>query len=162
LVAGVCGAYGPWVDQGAASVPSPYTDSTTVDATCYQYRVQVWDNVDNPMFVTSPSVLLVDRTPPTGTIAAAPTGPAGGIVTFTGTAADAGSGVQLVNLKASGPGGNFTICLGPATPAHVDLFLGHDQPGSARGSVHADARGQGRCQQPRGTARVDHAHLLRG
>jgi hypothetical protein len=91
-------------------------DSTTVDANCYEYQLVATDNVGNVATLVSPSQVEVDRTAPTGTIAAAPVGPVGGnAVSLTGTSADAASGVQKVDLTFSGPASG-AVCHSPASP----------------------------------------------
>jgi chitinase len=68
------------------------------------------DNVMNSVTVSTSQTTRVDRTAPTGTISAVPVGPVNGTTTITGTATDAASGVQSVDVTYSGPASG-NICL---------------------------------------------------
>jgi hypothetical protein len=46
LGGGTCGAFGAWSDL-ATNPPASYTDSTILDANCYEYQLVTYDNVEN-------------------------------------------------------------------------------------------------------------------
>jgi hypothetical protein len=64
---GGCSTFGAWSTVAAAPV-SPWTDSTLVHGTCYQYRHVATDNVGNERITTSPSSLHSMAAVPTATI----------------------------------------------------------------------------------------------
>ncbi|MCB0878189.1 MAG: Ig-like domain repeat protein [Thermoleophilia bacterium] len=108
LTGGICGAYGGWADIGPAKPASPYADGSLANGKCYQYRLQVTDNVGNTTPAVSLNEVKVDNTRPTGTIVA-PAGPWAGAQTVDATTADTGSGVASALLTYSGPASG-TIC----------------------------------------------------
>ncbi|MCW2950770.1 MAG: laminin sub domain 2, partial [Thermoleophilia bacterium] len=112
LSGGVCTGFGPWGDLGAPSPSSPYADATTLDATCYEYRIETYDNVNNVETIAATGQQKIDRTPPSGTITT-PTGPyVSGVVSITGTHADAQSAVQRFDLTYSGTSNGTITCNG--------------------------------------------------
>ena len=113
LVGNTCGAYGSWGNMGGTSPASPFTDRSTVDGYCYQYRVLTHDKVDNSTPVEPGITVKVDRTAPTGTISANPAGPVPGTQTISGTSTDATTDVASVAVKYDGPStGTMTGCTG--------------------------------------------------
>ncbi|MCW2950771.1 MAG: laminin sub domain 2, partial [Thermoleophilia bacterium] len=111
LSAGVCntGAWGAWSNVGAANPVSPLLDTTTSDGFCYQYELDVTDNVGNVANYTGTNTVMVDRSPPSGAVDGNPVGPVSGTVPLTGTSTDGGSGVQKVDVTYSGPASG-TVC----------------------------------------------------
>jgi len=57
---GSCAVYGSWTDVGPLDPPVGFTDATVVAGNCYNYREQVWDNVENLATFTSANDMKVD------------------------------------------------------------------------------------------------------
>jgi hypothetical protein len=112
---GICsGAWGGWTQVATGTGASgTYTDSALADGTCYDYGLVLFDNVRNqsptPVLDALGDIVRIDRTPPTGAITGPP-GPWAGVVTITGTATDANSGVVDMDLTTIAPTAN-DICL---------------------------------------------------
>ena len=117
MVNGACGTWSPFGDVGPNNPASPFTDTTVSDGYCYQYQLQVFDNVQNIGVVPSAETVKLDTTAPTGTIGASPVGPVAGTQTISGTSDDTSSGVNTVVVKyaSSVSSGTFGSCSGIAT-----------------------------------------------
>lgn len=59
---GSCGTFGAWMAIDSINPTSPVTDTSLADNTCYRYRLEVRDNVDNVEYATSANVVRVDQT----------------------------------------------------------------------------------------------------
>ncbi|MCW2962367.1 MAG: hypothetical protein JWM90_2754, partial [Thermoleophilia bacterium] len=112
LSGSLCGVYGTPTQVGGASPTSPYSDPTLANGFCYRYQLITVDHVGNEASWTSSNEVKVDDVRPTGTIDLPPTY-VSGTATFTGTSADAGSGVAGVTLSYTGPG-TVPNCVNPA------------------------------------------------
>ncbi len=84
------GAFGcSWETAGGS-----YSDGT------YELRAKLEGEAASPETVTTPTMtVVVDNTPPTGSVTTPPTHGVGGVATITGTASDSGSGVASWQLQ---------------------------------------------------------------
>ncbi|MCW2956999.1 MAG: hypothetical protein JWO69_1868, partial [Thermoleophilia bacterium] len=121
LAGGSCTMPAPgagWADLGTPNPTSPFVDGALADGTCYEYRLQVWDNVDNREDTVATQQVKVDRTLPTGSFTAPLDGAyVNDIVTFTGTTADVHSGVASFALAYDGANGSGVIACDGLQPS---------------------------------------------
>ncbi|MCW2961569.1 MAG: Na-Ca exchanger/integrin-beta4, partial [Thermoleophilia bacterium] len=124
LSAGVCAPMpASWANVSAPNPASPYEDTTIADGFCYEYRIDVVDNVGNHSYFDLPTnTIMVDTTKPIGSISGTPVGPMAGPFDITGTSFDGGSGVQRVNIGVDDGNGfaisNLCIIISPAPTAN--------------------------------------------
>jgi hypothetical protein len=124
-----------WTQVGVTGEVSPFTDSTTVENECYQYRVGVYDNTNNPGWMQDTSQRVrIDTTNPTGTFnvppVVAPNFVKGTSVSLTGTAADSGgSGVASIQVQlGAGPGVACTPAVAASWACTWDTTTAPDGP----------------------------------
>ncbi|MCW2955533.1 MAG: laminin sub domain 2 [Thermoleophilia bacterium] len=111
--AGTCGAFGAWSNIGPTNPSSPFTDATVIASTCYEYRLNVIDNVGNQAIYVASGVVggasPADTTNPSGFVSGSPVGPVSSQVTLTGGASDT-VGVARIDLSHGGGSAADSIC----------------------------------------------------
>ncbi|MCB0878564.1 MAG: Ig-like domain repeat protein, partial [Thermoleophilia bacterium] len=105
LVSGVCDPLGAWgIVPGSTTNPAAsFVDTSTVTGKCYEYRYALPDRVTNWYYLYNNVVVRKDTVAPTGLINPITPNPTSGLVTVSGNAADAASGVDYVRVEYDGP-----------------------------------------------------------
>lgn len=101
LTSGTCGTFGSWSDIGGSSPSSPYSDTGLSANTCYEYQINVLDNVSNTATTTASGQLKVDQGAPTGlSVSNLSNDRVDGVAVLTWTAAsDSQSGLDHYEVK---------------------------------------------------------------
>jgi hypothetical protein len=122
-----CSSWTGWTQVGSLNPTSPYNDTNVVSGRCYEYRLEVFDNVHNSVNYTSGSTAKVSTASPVCTIASIDensayghvsgttiyyNSAAGGSFNVTVTATDTVAGIRNVTFPVistlTGSGGDAT------------------------------------------------------
>jgi hypothetical protein len=126
-----CTTWNAWAPVGAVGeLPPTFNDATTLDNECYQYRVGIFDLVNNrTYFADTVNQVKIDRTLPTGTLNPVPAYVKGSSVALSGLSGDTRSGVASIAVRlGAGPANACTPAVAGAWSCTWDTTAAPNGP----------------------------------